>query len=461
MLKTLLVTGLMLCTLMVGTTSGTTPAGDEAVDILSRYLQIDTTNPPGNEKAGAEFLAEILKDNGIAPTILETAPGRACVYARLKGNGKKKALILLNHIDVVPARAQDWQQPPFSGKIVNGEIWGRGAIDMKGTAIAQLVALLQIKRSGKVLDRDIIFLATPDEEVGGDFGAEWITSKHPELVRDAEYLLNEGFFIDTTSDGKAKYWGIDVAEKSVLWLRLTATGDAGHASMPMPDSAPNRLVHALSRVINSPPAPSVLPSVQAFFENIADTEAEPLRSYYKNISRSVHDEHEYQQLLKDKLRSSMLRNTVSLTVMKAGYKTNVIPAEATAELDCRLLPGVTKEQFVREIEQKIADPAVKISVIDWVKAQPSPYDTELFRIITAVAHKSDPHMPVVPVVVPWFTDSHWFREFGTVAYGFEPFKIDPAHLATVHGKDERIQVSELKDGVERLRAIIEKLCVAE
>jgi acetylornithine deacetylase/succinyl-diaminopimelate desuccinylase-like protein len=375
----------------------------------------------------------------------------------LKGDGSKRPLILLNHIDVVPAQASDWTHDPFSGEIHDGEIWGRGALDMKGMGIAELVSMIQLKRAGKPLKRDVIFLATPDEEVGGEHGAQWFTQNHPELVKDAEFLLNEGYFIEADDKGKPKYWGVDISEKSVLWLRLTARGNAGHGSMPMADSAPNRLTRALAKVVNEPPGPMVLPAVREFFQSIAPTEAEPLRSYFANIDESVKDPKKYDEILNDKLRSAMLRNTVSLTVLKAGYKTNVIPAEAQAELDCRLLPGVTKEQFIEEIKAKLGDPSIEIVTIDNPRTDASPMNTELYSAIKAVAAEEQPGIPVVPVVVPWFTDSHWFRNFGTVAYGFEPMEVDAAHLASMHGKNERVPVKNFKDAVRRLHKIVSKV----
>ncbi|HEY9790838.1 MAG TPA: M20/M25/M40 family metallo-hydrolase [Candidatus Obscuribacterales bacterium] len=457
MFKALLSTGVAAAALMVGTVSGTT-GDDAAVARLCKYISINTTNPPGNEKSGAEYLASILRSNGIDATLFDTAPGRACVYAKLPGTGKKRPIILLNHIDVVPAKAEDWQHAPFEGKVYDNEIWGRGAIDMKSTGMAELEAMVSIKRAGAQHDRDIIFLGTPDEEVGGAAGAEWMTKNHPQLVKDAEYLINEGFGIDTRDDGTPKFWGVDVAEKSVMWLRLTATGQAGHASMPITDSAPNRLARALAHVVNNPPAPNVIPSVKRFFEDIAVTEDEPVRSYFKNITQSVQEPKIYGALLKNKLLSSMLRDTVSLTVLKAGYKTNVIPAEATAELDCRLLPNTDKYQFIKQIEDKIDDPSVKVSVLEYVKADPSPYDTELFKVITDVANSSGPlRAPVVPIVVPWFTDSHFFRNFGTVAYGFMPFRIDAEHMATMHGKDERIPVKNYLEGIHLMTQIVDNI----
>ncbi len=432
-------------------------AGEEATKILADYLRIDTTVPPGNEKKGAVFLADILKKNGIESQILETAPDRACIYARLKGNGKKKAIVLLNHIDVVPANAADWKHPPFGGEIHDGELWGRGALDMKGMGIIELEAMLMIKNSGITLDRDIIFLGTPDEEVGGEYGAAWFAKNHKDLVKDAEFLLNEGFMIDADDNGKAKYWGVNFAEKCPLWLELTAKGQAGHASMPLPDSATNKLVRALAKLQQSGPNFKVLPPVEEYFKNIANTETGDVKAAYANIVEATKDPSKEKLIMGDVLKSSMLKNTVSLTVMKAGYKTNVIPGEATAQLDCRILPGVTKDEVVSWVKKTIDEPSIEIGVLEWEQAEPSRLDTELYEAIKAVAKEEAPGVPVVPVLVPWFTDSHWFRELGITAYGFEPTEVDRTHMATMHGVDERIPLKDIENGVRRMHKILLKV----
>ncbi len=436
-------------------------AGEEATKILADYLKIDTTVPPGNEKKGAEYLAKILAENGIEAKILDTAPERACVYARLKGTGKKKAVVLLNHIDVVPANPADWKHPPFCGEIYDGELWGRGALDMKGQGIIQLEAMLLLKRSGVKLDRDIIFLGTPDEEVGGEFGAGWFKKHHPELVSDAEFLINEGFCIEADEKGNAKYWGVNYAEKSALWLELKTKGQAGHASMPLPDSSTNRLVRALNRIVNASPNLKVLPPVAQYFKEISKLETGKTKEVYADIGSHVKDPADVKILMGDVLKSSMLRNTISLTVLKAGYKTNVIPGEASAQLDCRILPGVTKDEFVSYIKPIIDDPKVEISVLEWNVASPSEIKTDLYSAIEAVAAEESPDVPVVPVVVPWFTDSHWFRELGITAYGFEPVEIDKAHFATMHGVDERIPLRGLENGVKRMHKILLKVAAAK
>jgi acetylornithine deacetylase/succinyl-diaminopimelate desuccinylase-like protein len=434
---------------------------DDAVKILSDYIKIDTTNPPGNEKLGAVYLADILKKNGIEAQVVDvpdTRPGannRAAVIGRLKGTGAKKAVVLLNHIDVVPANAADWKYAPFGGEIHDGELWGRGTLDMKGMGIMELAAMLALKKNGVKLDRDIIFLATPDEEIGGTYGAKWIAENKKADLADAEFLINEGYPIDAYMGGKPKYWGVDVAEKSILWLSLTAKGRAGHASMPIADSANNRLVTALGKIAANPPKMVLQPAVKTFFTAVADSESSPQKELYKNIEQTIKDKSNEAELKKDPLKSSMLYNTVSITVLKAGYKTNVIPAESYAELDCRLLPGVTPEQFIAEVKKIIEDPNIEVKAIEWEKADPSPFDSAFVKAIQKANAMEKNGGPVVPVVVPWFTDSHWFREIGIKSYGFEPVETDPEHMATMHGKDERIPVAIFKNGIIRMYRILD------
>ncbi len=424
-------------------------ASKEATNLLCQYLKIDTTVPPGNEKLGAEYLASILKQNGIESELYETAPNRSCVYARLKGSGKKKAIVLLNHIDVVPAVAADWKHPPFAGEVIDNEIWGRGALDMKGFGIAELEAMLLIKRQGIKLDRDIIFLGTPDEEVGGDFGARWFSEKHPELLKDAEFLINEGSHIITGSDGKPKFWGVNFSEKNVLWLKLIATGQAGHASMPIKDSATNRLARALEKLVSVYPMAIRSPQVVPDLKKISESKPEPLKGYYAQVVEDMKNPEYIAGIENDRMLSSMLVNTASLTVLKAGYKTNVIPGEASAEIDCRLLPGVDKDEFIQHVQKIIADPTIKTTVLEWNVAGASDIQTDLMNSIKKIASEESPGTPVRPVVVPWFTDSHWFRKLGIICYGFEPFEIKPELLASMHGIDERVPVSVYSTGIRR------------
>src|SRR3989441_3281106 len=222
--------------------------GDEATALLSQYVRINTTNPPGNEIAAARWLQAVLRRDGIEAQIFEPAPGKANLYARLRGDGSARPLILLNHMDVVLASPEYWTVDPFSGLVQDGYLWGRGALDMKGEAITQLMTLLTLKRAGVPLKRDVIFLATADEEIGGGVGAGWFVEHHGDMVRDAEFLLTEGGTIRTNEGGRIEYYGVGTTEKSPFWLNLTARGTPGHGSRPTPDNPVHRLVRALSRI---------------------------------------------------------------------------------------------------------------------------------------------------------------------------------------------------------------------
>jgi acetylornithine deacetylase/succinyl-diaminopimelate desuccinylase-like protein len=331
---------------------------------------------------------------------------------------------------------------------------------MKGFGIVELEAMLMLKRQGVKLDRDIIFLGTPDEEVGGDFGARWFSEKHPELLKDAEFLINEGSHIITGSDGKPKFWGVNFSEKNVLWLKLTATGQAGHASMPIKDSATNRLARALEKLVAVYPMTVRSPQVVPDLQKISDSKPEPLKGYYSQVVEDMKNNDYVAGIENDRMLSSMLVNTASLTVLKAGYKTNVIPGEASAEIDCRLLPGVEKDEFIAHVQKIIADPTIKTSVLEWNVAGASDIQTDLMNSIKKVAAEESPGTPVRPVVVPWFTDSHWFRKLNITCYGFEPFEIKPELLASMHGIDERIPLSVYSTGLRRFYKILADVAVA-
>src|SRR5688572_2454717 len=238
----------------------------EAVSLLSRYIQIDTTtNPPGNEIKAAQFFKAIFDREGIESRIIESAPGRGNIYARLRGDGSKRALLLLHHMDVVPADARLWKEPPFDGAVKDGFIWGRGAIDNKGGGVMELMTLLALKRQNARLKGDVIFLGTADEEAGGVFGAGYLLDKHRELFKDVGVVLNEGGGIRLGEDGRARLYSVGVAEKVPLWLKLAALGAPGHAASPGSDQAVLKLIAALNRIAAYQSPIKVVPEVQKFY----------------------------------------------------------------------------------------------------------------------------------------------------------------------------------------------------
>lgn len=444
------------------------PAGDPvsyedmAVELLKEYLRIDTTVPPGNELRGARFYKDILDREGIPAEIDEFAPGRANLLAVLKGSGARRPLILLNHMDVVPADASRWAVPPFSGMVKDGRIYGRGAQDMKSEGILQLITVIRAQREGLKLDRDILFLGTADEEA--DFAGA-LRALTPEGWRDrlgrAEYLITEGGENIIGADGRPAYFGIDTAEKGPFWLKLSTAGTPGHGSRPLADSALNRLVRALEKVRNHKTEMKVLPGVQRFFRDQVRGVPGPRADWYRDLKAALADPEAAQLLYDDREVSALLRNTITITVVRAGYKTNVIPGTAEAELDVRLLPGEDPGVFLAELKTVIDDPRVQITPIGtFRKPNESPTDTELFRIIERAVGRYHPGVPVTTKMLSGATESVLFRPFGIVAYGFTPILATPEEVATAHGDDERISESTVRRSVGPFYEVVSELCAS-
>ncbi len=421
---------------------------------MQQYLRIDTTNPPGNEAQAAQFFKRILDTEGIDNRVFDYAPGRANVWARLRGSGRRRPLILLNHMDVVTSEPEHWTVPPFSGAIVDGYMYGRGAQDMKNEAIAQLVVLVMLKREAVPLDRDVIFLATADEEVD-DAGTDWMIANQRPLLGDAEFLLTEGG--DNPLDGgMVQYVGIDAAEKSPFWLRITAHGQPGHGSRPLDDSAPNRLVRALNRIIRYEPEPKVLPLVAEFLRAMADFETGTQARQFRDVRAAMQDDDFRETVARDPSLSYLFRNTIALTMMGGSQQTNVLPAEAWANLDVRLLPGEDPEEFLGEMRRVIADPQVTVAPLgtDFSPANASPTNTELFASIRRVVSRYFPAAPVIPRLTSGYTENQRYRQLGIASYGFTPYTTSAEEAGTEHADNERIRVGELRRGYRVLFDVV-------
>ncbi len=427
----------------------------EAAQLLSRYIQVDTINPPGNETAAAHFWKEYLAKEGLEAQIYESQPGRGIVYARLTGNGEKKPIILLHHMDVVPAQADNWDFPPFAGTIQDGQVHGRGAIDCKGTAVIQFLAMALLKRHGISLKRDIIFLGTGDEETGGQQGAGWFIENHFDLIQDAEFLLTEGGGI-RRSEGKISY-SISVAEKSPCWIQLDAKGKPGHGSVPRPNSAVNRLLRALGKIQHYTAPVKVVPAVQAYFSALAEREDEQKAEQYRNLEHALADPDFRRAFTSEPRNNALIRNTISPTVLKGSEKTNVVPGQAKAELDCRLLPGEDPQQFVATLTEVIDDPQVELSVLLNFRPVASKAETSLFEAIASVAKRQHPDALILPGMLSGFTDSHYFREKGIVSYGFSGLALNEGESYGVHGPNERVPLASLRDATQILFAILQEL----
>lgn len=433
--------------------------GREAASLLVQYVAINTTNPPGNELKAATWLKAILAREGIEAQVFEPKPGKANLYARLAGDGSARPLILLNHMDVVLASPEYWKVDPFGGVVKDGYLWGRGALDMKGEAIAELMTLVTLKRAGVRLKRDVIFLATADEEVGGGVGAGWFVANHTPLLADAEYLLNEGGTIRADADGRIEYYGVGTTEKSPFWLNVTVHGTAGHASRPTLDNPVHRLVHVLSRIAAYQTPLVVTPVVERYLRDLATIEADPeRRAWLADVRKALRDSTARRALTADLTYNALLRNTISITGLHGSDQTNVIPPVASAALDVRLLPGQDPAAFRAELERVVDDTAVALAPEGptW-PATESPTETELFRAIMTAAHARTPGVLVTTPPLTGFTDSHYFRRVGIVCYGLSPFPLTEADSRGVHGNDERVSLENLTFGVHFLYDVVARV----
>lgn len=425
-----------------------------AVSLLRDYLRVDTSNPPGNELRAARFLEQALQREGIPSRVFEFAPGRANLYARLRGDGTRRPLLLLNHMDVVTAEAERWKYPPFSGALQDGYLWGRGALDMKGEGIIQLVTFLMVHRERLPLKRDLIFLATSDEEVEG-LGSAWMIQNQRELL-DAEYVLTEGGE-NPVKEGKVKFFGIDVAEKAPLWLRLEAQGQPGHGSTPIADSAPNRLVRALARLLDWDTPIRLIPAVERFFRETAPLEPPERARKFREIREALKDPEFARQLSQAREYNHLLRNTLSLTMFQGSPQTNVIPARAWAQVDARLLPGEDPQAFLAEMKRVLADPGIQVTLISAFRPpNSSPTDSELYRLVEETLRRQSPGVPVVPLLLGGFTECQMFRSLGSSCYGFSPFVTTAEESATEHADDERVSVENVREGLRRYWEVVSR-----
>ncbi|HEU0123203.1 MAG TPA: M20/M25/M40 family metallo-hydrolase, partial [Bryobacteraceae bacterium] len=375
----------------------------ESLALLQRYLRIPSTNPPADTSGAAELFRAELAKVGLEAKLFHAGPkGQVNLTARLPGrNRAKKPLVLMNHFDVVPVDRAAWSMDPFGGLVKDGFIWGRGALDMKGIGIMQLMAVITMKKYGIVPDRDIVLFSTCDEETGGELGVRWMLKNHPAEV-EAEYVLDEGGFgtRDVLQKGKLVF-GISVAEKQPAWLRIRAKGTAAHGSQPILDNANMTLLRALEKAMAAPPSGKVHPV-------IAEMRAAAGGSLDAN-----------------KFTNAIQKNTLTLTTLKSGVgdpvKVNVIPSSAEATLDCRLLPGVNAEEFISDMRARINDPRVTVELLTTIDDTPAAnFTTPLFDTLRKVIKKHHPTAEVTPMMVPYSTDAPKFRKRGLPAYGFTP-----------------------------------------
>jgi acetylornithine deacetylase/succinyl-diaminopimelate desuccinylase-like protein len=427
---------------------------EQATDLLREYIRIDTTNPPGGEEAGADLLRRELAREGFESRYHDAGDGRVSISARLSATegAAGKPIVLLSHIDVVPAEPVHWRVDPFSGDLVDDVIWGRGALDMKGMGIMELMVLALARRHRLPLKNDIVFLAVADEEEGGHRGVRFLQESAPELF-DASLVINEGAYGFSNFFGQdVTMFGVCPSEKSPCWLTLRAAGAPGHASVPHADNAVARLVRALARIEKHEQRTRITEPVHAMFRTLtarglvpSEIDLEDLETVEAIAAADAHV-------------SAITRDTVNLTGLTAGQKHNVIPAGAEATLDCRLLPDTDPDRFVAELRELIDDPRIEVTrVLEHVSGQSS-LDTPFAKTVgEVVAERYGEQGHVVPMLSPGFTDSHAFRAAGVDAYGFTPALLTREELATIHGHNERISRANLRLGTEVLFDVVGRL----
>jgi acetylornithine deacetylase/succinyl-diaminopimelate desuccinylase-like protein len=453
------------------TGSAADPLDAEARRILTDYVRIDTSNPPGNETAGATWLRQLLAKEGIESQLLGNDPNRQSLYARLRSGTNEKALVLLHHIDVVPAATSDWTKPPFGAVESGGYLFGRGALDIKSLGVAELMAMIELKRRKTPLRRDVIYLAVADEEAGGLHGCKALLDEHPDLFANAGFVLNEGGYNETIVD-KVAFWGIETQQKLPLWLRVRVSGAPGHGAAPPDDGGTiGRLITALGKIQAIETPYRMTPAAKRYFATLAKTKndyrGDAMRALTRgdsSIDAAPIDVAQVKKSLSPGYRS-LLHDTIAITRVNGGTSLNSLPAHATADLDIRLLPDETPDAMIATIRSAVAEAAGKRGEVEVLLSSPpvpeSSADTELFRVLTRELQKAEPGSAVGTTLGGGTSDSRFFRAKGITAYGIAPFKVNYYDADTVHGNDERIRLNFFTEGTRLVRAIVREFCARE
>ncbi|HSB10918.1 MAG TPA: M20/M25/M40 family metallo-hydrolase [Blastocatellia bacterium] len=424
-------------------------ARDEAVQILAGFVRVDTSNPPGNETKGAEYLKAILDGEGIPSEIFEQEPGRGNIVARLKGNGKKRPLLLMGHIDVVGVEREKWTVDPFGGVVKDGYLYGRGSSDDKGMATACLEVFLLLNRLKVPLDRDVIYLAEAGEEGTSSIGIDYMVQEHWDKI-ECEYALNEGGMI-YAPDGKVKYVGIATTEKVPRGFKLVARGTSGHGSVPRPDNAITHLAAAVAKIGNWQAPMRLNETTRAFFSRLAKISPPEEALLYSQLEdRSKTETAQERIRAKNATYNSMLRTSIVPTIIKGGFRSNVIPGDAEATLDVRAVPDEDIEALADALRKLINDSAVEVippASRGRPATPPSKLDSDMFRSLEGAQSKVFPGVPTLPLMLTGATDSAQLRAKGVQAYGLGSVAGD-RERGSVHGNDERISVEGLGKFVE-------------
>ena len=418
--------------------------GAEAVGLLQRLIRIDTSNPPGNEGKAQDLLHELLTDAGFECELAAREPERPNLVARLRGSSPGPVLCLLSHVDTVPADPSDWSADPWSGELRDGEVWGRGALDMKGQVAAEVAAAVSLARGGwRPRGGDLLVVVTADEERGAAYGARWLCAERPDLVR-SDLVVNEGGGVAIDFRGR-RFYTIALGEKGVARLHLRTHGRAGHASMPrIGDNALLRMAPLLERLADQPPLEPT-PEAVSFLSSLLDEDLGEAAS--EDLAVAVDRLRAEEPALADYLAETLLGVTLAPVMVEGGVKENVIPAHCEVLVDCRVPPELGENHVRERVAALLGDGGWEIDIPETVVGNRSRLEGPLADAIAAWLSEVDTRAMLVPIVMPGFSDSHWFRkEFGATAYGFWPRRemtlgqLEPL----IHGADERVAVADVE-----------------
>src|SRR5215469_15268209 len=436
----------------------------EAQGWLAELIKINTTNPPGNEQAAAKYIGGILSKEGIPFEILDLAPGRSAIVARLRSSAvpdPSKALLLVAHLDVVGVDKSKWTVDPFGGVVKDGYVWGRGSIDDKSMVAANLAAFIALKRGNVFLNRDVIFLATTDEEQFGEASLKILIAKYWDKFA-AGFAINEGGKV-VMKNGKVQYVGLQVAEKVSVNLSVTATGKGGHSSVPTKDNPVVHLAAAVEKIGNYTTPVRLTSVVRRYFEGLAGIEDAETAKWLRVIDTPDRGEHA-QRVIADMnpMWNSMMRDTLAPTVLQAGVRANVIPSDAKAIVNVRLIPGDTIDVLVNELKKQVNDPSVKIEVMPdgGLAAPDSSMETPLYALMTKLCAKEFGGAPVLPFLSTGATDSAQLRLHNVQAYGLRPMPMSQEDDARVHGDNERLPLDSFAKGVDLMTRIVAEFAVS-
>src|ERR1017187_5081660 len=435
---------------------GTLP--QEAIAWLEGLIRINTTNPPGNELAAANYIAGILEKEGIPHEVIEVSPGRGIVVARLSASvmpAASRSLLLLAHLDVVGVTREKWTVDPFAAITQNGYLYGRGVIEDKGMVIANLAAIVALKRNSVPLDRDVIVLADDDEEQGGDASIKTVIAKHWDKIAAGFAINEEGRVI--VKNGKPIYVGIQTSEKVAVNVTVISTGTSGHGSQPRPDNAVVHLSQAVAKIGEYEPPVKFIPETERYFEQLAKVEDEDTAKWIRALEQPSRQSLAVKRISElSPIWNSMMRDTIAPTMLQAGVRPNVIPSEARANLNVRLLPGDSINDVLADLKKLVNDPQIRFEIAPnaGTPSPPSSLESPLYQSIQRASEQEFPGIVTMPYMSTGATDSAQLRLHNVQAYGLLPFPLTEEDVLRMHADDERIPLDSFRKGVEFLYRIV-------